>query len=185
MGSSLWGQAIPRCKGSCRLDRRAAGPLPGRRPGRARLCFLHLLEGFWDEARAHGLPLPTEDPTSAASFCAARHKITSDLLKHVLLQIAATAFGEGSICNQRWHGRRVFALDAAKLNMQRGDDLERAFGVPEGAYCLQVLVSILIDEYGAVAIFQRHPSPSGPAAVRPSRRIRALGRSPRFDGPDT
>jgi hypothetical protein len=107
--------------------------------------YRHLLEGFWDEARAHGLPLPTEDPISAASFCAARHKITSDLLKHILHEIAATAFGDGSVCNQRWHGKRVFAADGAKINVQRGEDLERAFGVPEGAYCPQVLVSILID----------------------------------------
>ena len=107
--------------------------------------YRHLLEGFWDEARAHGLPLPTEEPISAASFCTARHKITSDLLKHVLHQIAATAFGDGAVCDQRWHGRRVFAVDGAKINLQRGEDLERVFGVPEGAYCPQVLVSILID----------------------------------------
>ena len=30
----------PRCQGSCRLVRGAAGPLPGRRPGRARLLLL-------------------------------------------------------------------------------------------------------------------------------------------------
>lgn len=107
--------------------------------------YRHLLEGFWDEARAHGLPLPTEEAISAASFCAARPKITNDLLKHVLHQVAATAFGEHSVCNQLWHGRRVFAVDGAKINLQRGSDLERAFGVPEGAHCPQVLVSILID----------------------------------------
>ena len=38
--------------------------------------YRHLLDGFWDEARSHGLELPTEKPISAASFCTARHKIS-------------------------------------------------------------------------------------------------------------
>lgn len=107
--------------------------------------YQHLLEGFWDEARAHGLPLPTEKPVSAPAFCEARHKITNDLLKHVLHQIATNAFDEARLCHQRWHGRRVFAADGTKINTQRDPDLERAFGVPEGAHCPQVLVSVLFD----------------------------------------
>ncbi len=107
--------------------------------------YRHLLEAFWDEARAHGLPLPTEAPISAASFCAARHKITSDLLKHIIHQVAASAFGAGSVCRQRWHGRRVFAADGTKINAQRGADLDRVFGVPGGGHCPQVLISVLFD----------------------------------------
>ncbi len=106
--------------------------------------YQHLLEGFWDEARSYGLELPTEEAVSAASFCAARHKITPDLLQHMLHEIAATSF-ETVFESQRWCGRRVFALDGTKINLQRGDDLEAAFGIPEGCYCPQVLVSVLLD----------------------------------------
>ncbi len=107
--------------------------------------YRHLLEGFWDEARAHGLALPTQEPVSAASFCSARHKITSNLVKHVLQQLAATAFDDERLPDLRWHGRRVFAADGDKVNLQRGDELDRAFGTPEGAYCPQALLSVLID----------------------------------------
>ena len=97
--------------------------------------YRHLLPAFWDEARAYGLPLPTEEPISAPSFCEARHKITSDLLKYILHQIATNAFGDGRPLPQRWHGRRVFATDGAKITLQRNDELERAFGIPDGAHC--------------------------------------------------
>ena len=106
--------------------------------------YQHLLSGFWDEARSYGLELPTEQPVSAASFCTARHKITPDLLRHMLHQIASTSF-ETAFESQRWHGRRVFAIDGTKINLQRSPELESAFGVPEGCYCPQVLVSVLLD----------------------------------------
>lgn len=106
--------------------------------------YRHLLDGFWDEARSYGLKLPTEEPISAASFCAARHKVTPDLLRSMLHDIASTSF-ETTFESQRWYGRRVFALDGAKINLQRGEDLEAAFGVPEGGYCPQVLLSVLLD----------------------------------------
>ena len=110
----------------------------------SRRGYQHLLDGFWDEARSYGLDLPTDRPISAASFCTARHKITPELLRHMLHEIASTSF-ETTFDAQRWCGRRVFALDGTKINLQRGEDLERAFGVPEGAHCPQVLVSVLLD----------------------------------------
>ena len=106
--------------------------------------YEHLLSGFWDEARSYGLELPTEDPISAASFCTARHKITPELLRHILHEIASTSL-DTTFESQRWHGKRVFAIDGTKINLQRGDDLEEAFGIPEGAYCPQVLASVLLD----------------------------------------
>ena len=106
--------------------------------------YQHLLAGFWDEARSYGLELPTERPVSAASFCTARHKITPDLLRHMLHEIASNTF-EKAFESQRWHGRRVFAIDGTKINLQRSPELESAFGVPEGGYCPQVLVSVLLD----------------------------------------
>lgn len=107
--------------------------------------YRHLLEAFWDEARAHGLPLPCEQPISAASFCEARPKITPQLLKHVLHELAVGAFAPRSVCQQRWHGRRVFAADGSKLNLRRSDELRRAFGAPHDANCPQALVTVLFD----------------------------------------
>lgn len=106
--------------------------------------YQHLLEGFWDEARIYGLELPTDEPVSAASFCTARNKITPDLLRHMLHEIVSTSF-DATFGAQRWFGRRVFAVDGMKVNLQRSPDLEAAFGVPEGSYCPQVLVSVLLD----------------------------------------
>jgi hypothetical protein len=106
--------------------------------------YRHLIDGFWDEARSYGLSLPTEEPVSAPSFCAARHKLPPDLLRHMLHEIASTSH-ETTYRSQRWHGRRVFAIDGTKINLQRGPELERAFGVPHDCYCPQVLVSVLLD----------------------------------------
>jgi hypothetical protein len=106
--------------------------------------YRHLLEAFWDEARSYGLELPTEEPVSAAAFCTARHKITPELLRRMLHEIASTSF-EATFKSQRWYGRRVFAVDGTKINLQRSPELEAAFGVPESGYCPQVLVSVLLD----------------------------------------
>jgi len=107
--------------------------------------YRHLLEAFWDEARAHGLALPCESPVSAASFCEARPKITSGLLERVLREVNARAFGPRGICRQRWRGRRVFAADGSKINLRRSEQLQRAFGAPHDAHCPQALVTVLFD----------------------------------------
>lgn len=36
-------------------------------------------------------------------------------------------------------------MDGTKINIHRGDELKKAFGVPSGAHCPQVLVSTLFD----------------------------------------
>lgn len=113
--------------------------------------YVHLLDGFWDEARSYGLSLPTEEPIAAASFCTARHKITSDLLRRLVHEVAGSfdkSFGK----SLRWHGRRVFAIDGTKINLQRSPDLNAAFGVPNDAYCPQVLLSVLLDVCGKVPV---------------------------------
>ena len=107
--------------------------------------YQHLLAGFWDEARSYDLKLPTQEPVSAASFCTARHKITSEQLRHMLHGLAADFFDDVFGPEQRWHGRRVFAIDGTKINLQRSPDLEAAFGIPDSGYCPQVLVSVLLD----------------------------------------
>lgn len=106
--------------------------------------YQHLLDAFWDEARGYGLPLPTEHPIKASSFCTARPKITPELLRNMLHELAAKAFDSESV-SERWHGRRVFAVDGAKINLQRSPDLNAHFGTPEGAYCPQLMLSVLLD----------------------------------------
>jgi hypothetical protein len=106
--------------------------------------YQHLLPAFWDEARSHGLELPVQEPVSAASFCEARHKIEPELVRHMLQRVAAT-LPERTSNSTLWHGRRVFAVDGTKINLQRSPDLEAAFGIPDGGYCPQVLLSTLLD----------------------------------------
>lgn len=107
--------------------------------------YRHLLRAFWDEAAARGLPLPSEEPVTAASFCEARHKITADQLRDLLYEVAWATPDGHELGNRRWKGRRVFAVDGTKINLQRDPELEYAFGVPEGAYCPQILLSVLVD----------------------------------------
>lgn len=103
-----------------------------------------LLDALWDEARGHGLPLPTEEPITAASFCLARPKITPGLLRRMVHEVAAHAFQDVRV-SRRWRGRRVFAIDGTKINLQRDPDLHRAFGTPHEAHCPQLLLSVLLD----------------------------------------
>lgn len=107
--------------------------------------YQHLLDAFWEEAQAHGLSLPTEEPISAASFCTARPKITTPLLKRLLYDLVANAFDGDLRAPHLWHGRRVLAVDGSKVNLQRSPDLEEYFGKQEGAYCPQALVSVMFD----------------------------------------
>lgn len=103
-----------------------------------------LLEGFWDEARSYSLEVPTAKAISAPSFCDARRKISSNLLRQLLLVVSEeyeSKFGHAA----RWHGRRVFAVDGVKFNLQRHHDLDEAFGRPNNGHCPQVLSSTLFD----------------------------------------
>lgn len=107
--------------------------------------YQRLLEAFWDEARVLNLPLPTDLPVAASSFCTARHKITSTLLKDVLQEIASSKLGCDAVEEHRWHGRKVFGIDGAKVNLQRDPDLKAWFGSPTGGHCPQALLSVLYD----------------------------------------
>lgn len=105
----------------------------------------HLLPDFWQHAEDHGLPLPCPTPVSSAAICQARQKLSSSLLRELLSQLASGAPGGPELGIRRWHERRVFAVDGAKINLRRHPDLESAFGVPNGAHCPQVLFSLLVD----------------------------------------
>lgn len=62
-----------------------------------------------------------------------------------MLHVLATQVADDPGVAHRWHGRRVFAVDGAKINLQRSPDLHDHFGTPSGAYCPQMLVSVMLD----------------------------------------
>jgi hypothetical protein len=44
-----------------------------------------------------------------------------------------------------WNGRRVFAVDGCKMNLQRSPELDTSFGRPEGGHVPQATVSALVN----------------------------------------
>lgn len=106
--------------------------------------YRHILDAFWDECASHGVPLPTETPVTASAFCQARAKLSSELLRHVLHEASAkmeSTFRSAS----RWRGRRVFAVDGCKVNLQRSHELDAQFGRPAGGHVPQATVSALVN----------------------------------------
>ena len=107
--------------------------------------YAQLLDGFWDEARKSDLALPADEPVSGPAFCKARRKISPAVMR-TLGHRAADAF----VCRfretcTRSGGRRFLGIDGTKINVQRSPELAEACGVPNGAYCPQILVSTLFD----------------------------------------
>ena len=106
----------------------------------------HLVPDFWEHATDHGLPLPVDEPVSASAICQARQRLHVDLFRDLLYALSSAQDAGGARAQgPRWRGRRVFAVDGAKINLRRSPDLEYAFGVPPGGHCPQVLMSTLVD----------------------------------------
>jgi hypothetical protein len=106
----------------------------------------HILLDFWDQADDFGLDLSTDMPVSASALCQARRRLNADLFRDLLYALSSEACEEvGPPGNRRWRGRRVFAIDGAKINLRRSLDHVRTFGVPEGAHSPQALMSQLVD----------------------------------------
>lgn len=111
--------------------------------------YRHILDSFWDECASHGVWLPSEKPVTAAAFCQARAKLSTEMLRHVLHEASARA--ERSFRKlSRWRGRRVFAVDGSKTNLRRSEELDARFGRPEGGHCPQATVSTLVNVANAV-----------------------------------
>lgn len=106
-----------------------------------------LLDAFWEEAGRSGISLPQEEPVSAAAFCKARRKLKPQLLAGLLAMVSNTITGRHAP-TLLWHGRRIFAVDGMRHNLQRGAELSEHFGVPHGGHCPQMLVSTLYDVIG-------------------------------------
>ena len=104
----------------------------------------HLLTRFWDQADDFGIELPSPDPVSAASFCAARDKLSAEFLRSLVLEVhekIGIDFPETAV----FRGRRVFAVDGCKVNLRRSGDLDREFGRPSGGHVPQSLMSVLVN----------------------------------------
>jgi len=105
----------------------------------------HLLPDFWEHAAEHGLPLPTDEPVSASAICQARQRLSPDVFRDLLYELTYAPADGVKVQGRRWRGRRVYAVDGAKINVRRAPDLEFTFGVPKGCYCPQLLMSTLVD----------------------------------------
>ena len=106
-----------------------------------------MLDAFWEEASRSGIALASREPVSAAAFCKARRKLKPQLLAALLAMVGAEVdrlHGRHLL----WHGRRIFAVDGMRHNVQRGSELAEHFGVPHGGHCPQMLVSVLYDVFG-------------------------------------
>ena len=112
--------------------------------------YRHILDSFWDECASHGVPLPSDEPVTASAFCQARAKLSADMLRRVLH--GATSRVECSFRDAAlWNGRRVFAVDGSKMNLQRSPELDLRFGRPEGGHYPQATVSTLVNVANLVA----------------------------------
>lgn len=106
--------------------------------------YRHILDAFWDQCASHDVPLPAEKPVSASAFCQARAKLSDDLLRQVL-HGAAAKMDDSFRTVSRWNGRRVFAVDGCKVNLQRSEELDASFGRPEGGHVPQATISCLAN----------------------------------------
>jgi len=103
----------------------------------------HVVLDFWDRARDSNVPLPLGDPVSASAIGQARQRLPADFFRLLLNGMADDV--DDCTSPKRWHGRRVYAVDGQKLNVGTWPELKDAFGVAEGSYCPQVLLSALVD----------------------------------------
>jgi hypothetical protein len=106
--------------------------------------YQHLLDAFWDEAKANQVPMPIDQPVSTAAFCNARKKLGASAVRQ-LLRDTSDAFESAHGLRHRFHGRRVLAIDGSKVPVQRSPELWDEFGGHHDGYVPQILVSVLFD----------------------------------------
>ena len=104
--------------------------------------YQSLLESFWDEAQRAGVELPCLRVPAAASFCNARRKLRPEALRATLRTLAKGLLARNA---PRWHGLRVFAIDASRFCVQRSPALWERCGAAHGAATPQVQVTTLFE----------------------------------------
>jgi hypothetical protein len=113
--------------------------------------YQHLLDGFWHEAKLNRVPLPVDEPVSAAAFCNARKKLGSSAVRQ-LLRDTAGEFDRRHGRRHRFHGRRVLAVDGTQIAVQRSAELWDEFGGAFEGYTPQIMVSVLFDVVAKIPI---------------------------------
>ena len=113
--------------------------------------YQNLIDAFWQQARDAGFELPSEEPVSAAAFCKARKKLSSQAVRH-LLHLVADDFERRRGSRHRWKDMRVLAVDGSKFNLQRAPQLEQHFGYPSQANNPQALVCALYDVISGIPL---------------------------------
>ena len=113
--------------------------------------YQHVLDAFWDEAKTHQVPLPADEPVSAAAFCNARKKLGSASVRQ-LLRDTSDAFESAHGSQHRFRGRRVLAVDGSKMPVLRSPELWGEFGGSSDGYVPQILVSVLFDVIAKVPV---------------------------------
>lgn len=110
-----------------------------------RLGIRHLVLNFWEDANAQGICVPLGDAVSASAICQARQRLPENLFRHLLAALAAEADrGPGQ---RTWRGKRVYAVDAAQMNVKPNAELQEAFRVSKGAYTPLILMSTMVDVF--------------------------------------
>ena len=133
----------PRCRlaGAAAHDRHAAGGAV-RVPAFShnRQSYQITLNELRDQCRLLGVPLPQEHPAAASAMCAARMKVGAEAFAECRRRIVER-LGDEQV--ERWRGRRLFAVDGAKINVPR-ELLEDGCSLPSpGARYPQGLCSCL------------------------------------------
>lgn len=80
---------------------------------------------------------------SQASVCDARRRLSHEVFRDLLWALDEQL--REATPGKRWRGKRVYAVDGRKLNLNRSEQVQRAFPAPKGAHCPQALYSLLID----------------------------------------
>ena len=133
----------PRCRlaGAAAHDRHAAGGAV-RVPAFShnRQSYQITLNELWDQCRLLGVPLPQEHPAAASAMCAARMKVGAEAFAECRRRIVER-LGDEQV--ERWRGRRLFAVDGARISVPR-ELLEDGCSLPSpGARCPQGLSGCL------------------------------------------
>lgn len=106
--------------------------------------YQHVIDGFWHEAKLNRVPLPVDEPVSAAAFCNARKKLSAVAVRQLLRDTAAE-FDTRHGRRHRFHGRRVLAVDGTQIPVQRAAELWDEFGGSFEGHTPQIMVSVLFD----------------------------------------
>jgi hypothetical protein len=113
--------------------------------------YQHVLDAFWHDAKLNDVPMPVDEPVSAAAFCNARKRLGAAAVRQLLLE-TSRHFDAQHGAHHGVHGRRVLAVDGCKLALQRAPELWQEFGGPTDGHVPQMMVSVLFDVIAKIPV---------------------------------